>query len=246
MKLAGIHVNKLLASLWICIILLLSSLLPYTSAIAAPPLNDPTSGPGDGRVNLVSASSEEVIIDVRVDDFDAAEVTVKGTTYQRLSLHETAATQEIGKPELPIIGQFVAIPPGASLSIDIVDVDQSTLPGYMVYPAQEPPLDQGDWEEPPFTIDEGFYQQDTFYPAEYVTASAPQTMRDVTVVWLSIHPLQFNPARRELRFNKYMAGPGQTTLFKAFARALCSTVARSNSPLCPWMVTRPTRWGPST
>jgi len=48
MKLTRIHVNKRLASLFaicysllICVILLLNSLLPFTNAIAAPPLDDP-------------------------------------------------------------------------------------------------------------------------------------------------------------------------------------------------------------
>ena len=44
MKLTGIHFNKRLAPLLICVILLLSSLLPFTNAVAAPPLDDPDHG----------------------------------------------------------------------------------------------------------------------------------------------------------------------------------------------------------
>jgi hypothetical protein len=174
---------------------------------AAPLLDDPqpdNSITGNKRVELVSASSEEVIIDVRVDEFDTVEVNVEGQTFQRLSLPETGTTSEIGKPELPVLGQFVAIPAGADVNIEVVDIQQSMSSGYMIYPAQEPPFDQAGATEPPFTIDDAFYQQDVFYPTEYVEASIPQTMRDITVVWLSIHPLQFNPAKGELRFNNYM------------------------------------------
>lgn len=44
MKLIGIHANKRLALLLICIILLLSFLLPFINAIAAPPSDDPDHG----------------------------------------------------------------------------------------------------------------------------------------------------------------------------------------------------------
>ena len=44
MKLTRIHINNRLASLLICIIFLLSSLLLFTNAIAAPPLDDPELG----------------------------------------------------------------------------------------------------------------------------------------------------------------------------------------------------------
>jgi len=172
---------------------------------AAPLLDNPDNSMSDDkRIELVSSSPEEVIIDVRIDDFDTIEITVEGQTYQRLSLPETGTTLEVGKPELPVIGQFVAIPAGANVNIEVIDIQQSISPGYMVYPAQEPPMDQAGATEPSFTINKDFYQQDVFYPAEYVTASEPQTMRDIPVVLLSIHPLQFNSARSELRFNNYM------------------------------------------
>lgn len=50
MKLTGIHVNKRLASFAICILLLVSSLLPLASAIAAPPSDDPE--PGEIRLGV--------------------------------------------------------------------------------------------------------------------------------------------------------------------------------------------------
>jgi C1A family cysteine protease/predicted secreted protein len=44
MELTGIHLNKRLAPLLICVILLLSSLLSFTNTVAAPPLDDPEQG----------------------------------------------------------------------------------------------------------------------------------------------------------------------------------------------------------
>jgi hypothetical protein len=180
----------------------------FTTIQSSPVLAEPRGGPhlqtSSPQVKLVSASSQQVILDVQVDRFDAVEVTVADATYQRVSLAGTGGTSEVGKPELPVIGQFVAIPSGASVSMDVVTVDQSILPGYLVYPAQKPPTNQGGTGDSPFIIDQDFYQQDTVYPQEYVTTTAPQTLRDLNVVRLSIHPLQFNPARHELRFAKYM------------------------------------------
>ncbi len=186
-------------ALFICAVLVL---LLIPGFAAASPLPD-TEKLGDKYITLVASSEQEIILDVRVDNMGVVEVKTADATFQKLSLTESGVTSEIGKAELPVIGQLVAIPAGAAVNVQVLSDEHSTLPGYWVYPAQKPQANQGG-AAPPFAMDQDFYRQDVFYPQAYVTVSAPQTMRGMTVVRLAISPLQFNPARRELRVTKYM------------------------------------------
>ncbi len=201
MKLTQWHPRRLKVLL-VCVLLFLGLMTSVSNATAIPPLDEPESN--DKRVVLVSASQDQVVLDIQVNSFTATEVVVGGTAYQRLRLSHAGTTEEIGKPQLPIIGQYVAVPPGAAVEVEIVDLDQSVFSGYMVFPAQEPLPDRPGAQVSSFAMDHDFYRQNAFYPQELVSVSAPQTMRDITVVWLSIHPLQFNPALRELELNTYM------------------------------------------
>lgn len=205
--------RKTLSALAIALLLFAVGLAPAGGEGAAAPdsRRDPeiaafVADDAPQYVELVSSSSEEVVLDVHVDEFNARDVEVEGTVYQRLSLPGAGRTLEVGRPELPVIGQFVAVPQGAEVEIEVQDLEQSMQMGYRVFPAQPPLVDcaRPQDEVPPFEIDQEAYGQDQFFPQQYVAASAPQTLRNLDVVWLSIHPLQFNPARGELRFNRTM------------------------------------------
>lgn len=186
------------------------SLAGLPTARARPAAVQPRTPLPDGSagewVDLISSSPQEVVLDVQVDGFESTEITVEGQTYQRLTLPGAGRTQEVGRPEVPAIGQFVAIPPGATVEVQVTDVEETILEGYSVYPAQAPPVDCPCEQagQPPFALDEATYAQDAFHPQEIVSLGTPQTMRQLTVVWVAIHPLQFNPAQGELRFTRSM------------------------------------------
>ena len=210
---------------WLSTLLCTALILTLASVTFAASPNVPDEANGSWLVELVSATAEEVVLDVRVDDFVSGEIDAGGTLYQRVGLAHTGTTQEIGKPELPVIGRFVAIPPGASVDVEVIPSKAAGYPDYLVYPAQMPPSDHDPIEDPPFVIDEAGYASDTLYPAEQATAGPPQTMRDLTVVHLNIYPLQYNPARRELylthemRIRLSFSGGAESLLQDGGARA---------------------------
>jgi hypothetical protein len=74
-----------------------------------------------------------------------------------------------------------------------------TRTGYLLYPAQEPRVEQG--EEPPFILDAASYQRNEFLPSEIVTVEGPYTIRGVEVVLVRFHPLQYNAADRTLNIH---------------------------------------------
>lgn len=156
---------------------------------------------GSADVGLLAWDGLGTTIDVTVQGLEVEEVTADGVTYQILSINGRGYTSEVGKPQLPVIRETLAIPDGASVRATVLNSSYSTYEGYWVYPVQPPEIDgEGDGEEEAkFLIDEEFYSQDVFYPRDVVEVGAPGVWRDLTVADLQVNPVIFNPATGVLR-----------------------------------------------
>ena len=128
------------------------------------------------------------------------EVKAEGVIYHRMSIPGHATLTDIGKPELPIIGQIIEVPYGVNFDIEIIKSQSIPLECYNVYPAQEPLRDQ-EAEALNFSIDEVTYQTDAFYPEELAMIGMGDIgiVRGHRIVFLKVNPLQYNPVTREMR-----------------------------------------------
>lgn len=128
------------------------------------------------------------------------EVIVEGVTYHRLSIPREGTLAEVGKPELPLIGQVVEIPYGTNVSLEIMKSESKVLKNYKVFPKQKPEI-RSNGEEDEFIIDYELYERDTFFPVELssVTRNDIGVIRGHRVAYIKIRPVQFNPVTSELR-----------------------------------------------
>ena len=130
MKLTGIHVNKRLASLLTCIILLLTSLLPFTNAVAAPPSDDPNHG----EVKL-SAKDDGCQIELKEDQVLVISLESNPSTGYMWEVEEADETilRQPGKmefePELHLLGAsgLLGAPAKQILRFEAVAAGQTTL-----------------------------------------------------------------------------------------------------------------------
>jgi len=149
------------------------------------------------RVDVLESGPQGITVEVAVPAVLEQQVQRQTTTYQRLSLQNAGTSGAIGEPELPSFGRFVAIPRGARVQVQILADAAETRTGYLLYPAQQPRIEQGD--EPPFTLDLAAYREEGFRPSEIVTLEGPYVIRGVEVVLVRFHPVQYNAAQRTLK-----------------------------------------------
>jgi hypothetical protein len=154
------------------------------------------------QVTVVTSSTKEIVLEAGIPPVQFREVVENGIIYQRLSLPGTGTTTEIGKPELPTFGHFVAVPIGARLQVEILEETPlvallAQQDAYRIYPAQQPQMDLG--PEPPFELNAAFYKEDALYPPKTVAADEVTTLRGINVTVVRFFPVQFNPARGQLR-----------------------------------------------
>lgn len=127
------------------------------------------------------------------------EVEVDKVIYHRLSIPGYSVLMDIGKPELPIVGQIIEVPYDVNIGIEIVKSQSIPLECYNVYPAQEPVVEQ-ETDETEFALDKEAYLTDANYPETLaeVTAEDIGVIRGHRVVFLKVHPVQYNPVTRTI------------------------------------------------
>ncbi|MCR3884960.1 MAG: C25 family cysteine peptidase, partial [Methanothrix sp.] len=152
------------------------------------------------EVRLLASDAGGFVIDLHLRGLKVEVAEIGGETFHVLTVSEKATTIEVGRPEIPVVSEVIAVPAGARIRATVIKSSYSAYPGYRVRPFQPPEVDcDPSGEARPFVIDEEFYSQDAFYPRELVVVGAPGTWRDLDVVELQMNPVAFNPASGELR-----------------------------------------------
>lgn len=137
-----------------------------------------------------------------IPGYEVGAIRQENMDFSRFDVPGAGVTPVVGKPELPIIRRFVAVPEGARVSVKFNAGTPKLIGNVNVYPVQEPlPEQQGRAlpERPiKFAIDRKFYGLDQNYPGNLVTVSKPMKLRNVTVVMVEMAAMQYNPGRKTL------------------------------------------------
>ena len=102
-----------------------------------------------------------------------------------------------GTPNLPVICRYIAIPNGATASVEIRKQKTQTLSNIDLMAA--PPIHhENDTTPTLYEKDSSIYFSNAFYPSQTVSVSDTFSFRGVNTIVVSICPYQFNPVTKEL------------------------------------------------
>jgi hypothetical protein len=151
------------------------------------------------EVRVLSSDHARTTVELEIPGIYSEPITAEGATYQLIAVPvaHSGVLAKIGSPLLPAISRLIAIPPTSGVRVNVITVEEQTLTGYSVYPAQPPEPENG--TTPPFVKDEARYRTDAFYPEAWARVEDPAIWRDYRVVPLVIQPVRFNPVSGELK-----------------------------------------------
>ncbi len=118
---------------------------------------------------------------------------------------------ELGKPAVPFYSRLLALPQGAEVTVAEVTIKESDSLQQLLYPVQESPVDhplqQEDeefltaaYQDPPFTINDDFYNGDNLYPETPVLVEVLGEMGTLRLARVSVATAQYNTAKTQLTF----------------------------------------------
>ena len=144
---------------------------------------------------VVSQGSGSTTFEVTVPGIESSHVTALGREFTRLSMAGAGiARLETGRPEVPVIPVMLAVPTGADVAVEVLDVRTGTVKTGPVYPLQdESPVGQ---PAAAFQYSESHYLEAGDYPPTWATALPVARFGDLAVVCIQVYPVRVDVARK--------------------------------------------------
>ncbi|NOQ24983.1 MAG: T9SS type A sorting domain-containing protein [Bacteroidales bacterium] len=152
---------------------------------------------GTEGMSMKSSKATGVDVNFSVQNFSLADKTLEKSTFKTIEISGKFLPGEEGAPDLPSYAKYVAVPNGATASLEIVNVRKEIIKNVDIAPALDIPF-VGQEEATKFTKNEEVYSKNAFYPANPFQISKKSVIRGVEVVTLGISPFQYNPVTKEL------------------------------------------------
>lgn len=124
-------------------------------------------------------------------------VEENGFSGQVIELQGIYLPADEGNPNLPAISRYIALPQGATASLNILSVQKQVIPNVDLMAAPNIPL--GNDDNPlRYNRKAEIYGKNAFFPAEPFILGNQTQLRGVDVVMFSFTPFQYNPVTKEL------------------------------------------------
>ncbi len=195
---------------WLMLILLAAgSALALVALHAAAPARaqSPTLDPA--KVRVLQSDASRIILEFSAPTYTAQPRTLGGARYLALTIPGLGVTGEPGKPQLPVQGAMLGIPPGAVAALKIVADDSTRVK--LSAPPLPAPTARAEYDltrTAPRAVryvtvpDAATYAANRLYPADAARIGTDSQWRSQRYLTIQFYPLQYNGATRELTFHR--------------------------------------------
>ncbi|MHA1614623.1 MAG: C25 family cysteine peptidase [Candidatus Thorarchaeota archaeon] len=166
--------------------------------------------PAEAHVTISDTSGITIVADFH--GFWRDNHTINGTVYDDPKIPGASSINEYGKPMLPCLFEYVQIPYGVDVSIEVLSSTSTNISGYNIRPAPPPyiPFTVGETDlgplpyTAPTTYLDPVYSNNTLFPRDTTSTegesnSTSMIMRGHRLLGLNFYPIQFNPVTSDLK-----------------------------------------------
>lgn len=146
---------------------------------------------------LTNESRSNLSIELNVNKYDIKELHDRGEVMHEIVMDNISLPNDEGKPNIPFVNRFIAVPEGAELTINIENCEREIIQGVNIAPSKGYFL-ENEGPKPDIRKDDDIYSKNEFYPSDIVTLSKPYSLRGLNATGLTISPVQWNPVTKEL------------------------------------------------
>ena len=150
----------------------------------------------DEGLNVTSQSPASVELSYSLKGFDISDIEINGKVWDQIVVAGKLLPGAEGRPDVPNISTYIALPQGARASVKIVDYKTETFTGLDIAPAPRIPLETEDGLEYP--IDSEIYESSSYYPADQLVIGDNDLVRGVDCMPIAINTFRYNPVTGEL------------------------------------------------
>ena len=147
-------------------------------------------------LQVIQVNTDSLILKFEVPKLQFSQQEIDGHAFTQITFTRAPLTMEVGRPSQPVFAQLIGIPIDASPHATIINSRIEVRQTGRIIPAQRPTFAN---QQPTFAIDTDFYRRDHFQPANVVGVVPIGFIREQRVARLQIQPIQYNPARSQIK-----------------------------------------------
>ncbi|MEO8211012.1 MAG: C25 family peptidase propeptide domain-containing protein, partial [bacterium] len=151
------------------------------------------------EINLISSDNSKTVIDVKLNGFYNKKIDIQGNLFDNIFLQDFVSLGNEGQAALPTITKMIAIPNFKKVRVVINNSQSSTFESFDVVPYQPLPLRNTNGISNTFVKDNSYYASNKNFPLNIVSIKEIAVMRDYRIAVVTINPVQYNPAKKQLK-----------------------------------------------
>ena len=147
--------------------------------------------------SVVSNTATNLSLHYAINEMGIADIDNGDVKGQEIVLKGSFGSFAEGLPNLPAQNRYIAVPQGATVSVEVRENGSRTLDGSDLLPAAEVVCNATN-RMPKLRKDMSVFGVDAAFPKENVTIVQSTRIRGLDVVLLSVTPFRYNPVRKTL------------------------------------------------
>ncbi len=152
-----------------------------------------------GKTAVIQHTPKQITIEFSLPELYSESIEIDEISYTRLYYDNADMLVQMGAPAIPYSLVRVAIPPEAEVRSSFDVIQQQEINAISVVPFT---ILSGLAPEPGPQRDEAIYRSSNPYPGLMVEVGEPYHFRGMRMVDVKIYPVQFSPAREQVRLLK--------------------------------------------
>ncbi len=153
------------------------------------------------QLKILNQSKSSLSLELTIDNYKIKEIPDGDEVFHEIALSNIMIPNDKGKPNLPSVNRFVALPQGAKANVIVESYEKEILKNINIAPSKGV-VSEYDTTDYRYDKDLNIYSKNELYPNNIVSLTEQMNLRGVDAVGLSIAPVQFNPVSKELIIHK--------------------------------------------
>ncbi len=151
------------------------------------------------KITMISDNDNSTVFKIEISGFNFKKSgSDKSNSYESVDLLTDVFMANPDYPKLPYISKVLAIPNNASASVEVIETGYTKIfENINIEPALK------SWQEgkqiPAMVKNQNIYNSSDIYPKTVAQLSDPSVFRDFRIVRLSVYPLRYLPAKKQIQ-----------------------------------------------
>ena len=149
------------------------------------------------KLTITDQSKSTLSLELKIDNYDIKEIHDDKEILHEVVLSSITIPNDKGKPNLPSVNRFIAVPNNAKAKVVVNNYKKEILKNINIAPSRGI-VSEYDTTNSDYIKDSDIYSKDELFPANIVSITEDINLRGVEAIGLNISPVQYNPVKKEL------------------------------------------------